>query len=266
MKIKMPSSYDIIGSKEKAVAIIEIPVDLKKNEKEIADEIMKRHKNVKAVLKKVSERKDIFRTRDYKLLVGDRNTEVMHIEHGCLLKVDPTKAYFSGREGTERMRIASLVKPNGTIMLMFAGIGAFGVVIAKKQLEIEKIIAIEMNPIAYEYMKENLRMNKISHKIIPVLGDVKEKCKEWFDECDRVIMPLPHEAVNFLDIAINCLKNRKGVIHLYLIEKENEVDKKAEELVDNLKKKTNKKIKYKINKVLPYAPRMNKYCIDLELS
>lgn len=261
----MPSSYDIIGSKEKAVAIIEIPDELKTHEREIAEEIMKRHKSVKTVLRKVSERKDIFRMRDYKLLVGDKNTEVVHIEYGCFLKVDPSKVYFSGREGTERMRIASLVKPNETVMLMFAGIGAFSVIIAKKQLEVEKIIAVEMNPMAYEYMKENLRINKASHKIIPVLGNVKEKCGEWFDKCDRVIMPLPHEAINFLDIAINCLKNKKGIIHLYLIEKEDKVEEKIKKLVDNLNKKINTKIKFKINKVLPYAPRTNKYCVDLEL-
>jgi tRNA (guanine37-N1)-methyltransferase len=199
-------------------------------------------------------------------LIGDKNTEVTHIEYGCSLKVDPTKAYFSSREGTERIRIASLVKPNETVMLMFAGIGAYGVLISKKQPKVGKVIAIEMNPMAYEYMKENMRINKISHKIIPILGDVKERCNEWFDRCDRVIMPLPHEAINFLEIAINCLKNRNGIIHLYLIEKENEVDKKVKELSENLKKTLNKKIKYNINKVLPYSPWTKKYCVDLELS
>ncbi len=33
---KTPSSYDIIGSREKAVAIVEIPEELKKKEREIA--------------------------------------------------------------------------------------------------------------------------------------------------------------------------------------------------------------------------------------
>ena len=58
------SSFDIIGSREKTVAIVEISDELIEKEKEIAKEIMKRHKNVKSVLKKVSERKGEFATLD----------------------------------------------------------------------------------------------------------------------------------------------------------------------------------------------------------
>ena len=50
------SSFEIIGSREKAIAIVEIPDELKKKQKEIAQEIIKKHKNVKTVLKKTSER------------------------------------------------------------------------------------------------------------------------------------------------------------------------------------------------------------------
>lgn len=260
-----PRSYDIIGSKEKAVAIVEIPEELKDKEKEIAEEILKRHKNVRSILKKFSERKGTFRTREYEFLLGDKNTEVIHIEHGCRLKLDPQKVYFSPREGTERARIANKVKPNETIMLMFAGIGSFAIMIAKKQSKVKKIISIEINPIAFEYMKENIRLNRLGEKIIPVLGDVKEKCKDWYGKCDRVIMPLPHEALKFLDIALACLKPKGGVIHLYLIEKEEDFQKKVKKIITGLKGKPKKKIDYETKKILPYAPKVNKYCIDIEL-
>jgi len=262
----MPKSYDILGSKEKAVAIVEISEESKNKEKEIAEEILKRHKNVKSVLKKLSGRKGIFRTREYEFLLGDKNTEVIHIEHGCRLKLNPQKVYFSSREGTERLRIANATKPNETIMLMFAGIGSFAVMIAKKQPKVKKIISIEINPFAFEYMKENIRINKLADKIIPILGDVKEKCKDWFGKCDRVIMPLPQDAWNFFDIAHQCLKNEGGFIHLYTIEKEKNVNKEIRIKIDALQKKINRRIKFKIRKVLPYSPMTNKYCIDLELS
>jgi len=260
MKQKLPSSYDIIGSREKAIAIVEIPEDFEKKEKEIAQRILTRHKNVKSVLKKVSERKDIFRTREYKLLLGDKNTEVVHKEFGCRFKLDPRKVYFSGREGTERLRIANQVKPNETVMLMFAGVGVYGIIIAKKQPQV-KIISIEINPLAFEYMKENIRMNKVEDKIIPVLGDVKEKCKDWYGKCDRIIMPLPHGAESFLPLARECLKPEGGFTHLYIIEKEENLKKRTEKIINKIKKK----IDLKINKVLPYAPRTNKYCIDIKL-
>jgi len=262
----IPKSYDIIGSREKAVAIVEIPDEFKDKDKEIAEGILKKHKNVKSVLKKVSERKGTFRTREYEFLLGDKNTEVIHIEHGCRLKLDPQKVYFSSREGTERLRIANEVKPKETIMLMFAGIGSFAIMIAKKQPKVKKIISIEINPFAFEYMKENIRLNRLGEKIIPALGDVKEKCKDWYGKCDRVIMPLPQDAWNFFNIAYQCLKKKGGFIHLYTIEKEKNIDKKMKTKIDTLHREINRKIKFKIRKVLPYSPRTNKYCIDLELS
>lgn len=253
------TSFDIIGSKEKAVAIVEVPDE--KNEISIAEEIMKKHKNVKSVLKKASARKGTFRTRKLKLIKGEENTEVLHMESGCKFKLDPKKVYFSPREGTERLRIASMTKSDETILVMFAGIGPYPTIIAKKNPLIKKVIAIELNPEAYQYMIENIRINKLSEKIIPILGDVREKCKDWYGKCDRIIMPLPHEAEKFLNIAVKCLK-RKGFIHLYFIEKEEKVNEKVKELISGIKRK----VSYKIRKVLPYAPRVNKYCLDLFLN
>jgi len=258
---KLPSSYDIIGSREKAVAIVEIPDGFEKKEKEIAQEILKRHKNVKSVLKKLSERKGIFRTREFEFLLGDDDTEIIHKEFGCRFKLDPKKVYFSGREGTERLRIANQVKPKETIMLMFAGVGVCGIIIARKQPQINKIISIEINSDALEYMKENIKLNKVGDKIIPILGDVREKSKDWYGKCDRVIMPLPHEAEEFLHIALGCLKPEGGFIHLYLIEREEDLKERVEKIIDKIKKK----VEFKTNKVLSYSPRTNKYCIDMRL-
>jgi len=265
MKQKLPSSYDIIGSREKAVAIVEIPEEFEKKEKEIAQQILTRHKNVKSVLKKVSERKGIFRTREFKLLLGDKNTEVVHKESGCLFKVDPRKVYFSGREGTERLRIVNQVKPKETIMLMFAGVGVYGIIIAKKQPQVNKIISIEINPVAFEYMKGNVESNKVEGKFISILGDVREKCRDWYDKCDRIIMPLPHGAESFLSTAHECLKPEGGFIHLYIIEKEENLKKRTEKIIDKIKRETKKEVDFKTNKVLPYSPRTNKYCIDIRL-
>ena len=262
--VKIPSSYEIIGSKEKAVAIVEIPEDLQKNEKEIANQILTRHKNVKSILKKVTERKGVYRKREYKLLAGDVDTEVIHKEHYCKFKLNPKLVYFSPREGTERLRIANQGKPKETIMLMFAGIGAYAIIIAKKQPKLNKIIAVEINPHAYEYMEDNIRINKMGSKIFPVLGDVKIKCKDWYGKCERVIMPLPHEAWKFLGIAFKCLKFH-GQIHMYIIEREEKVEDKVKSIIDRFSKKIKRKTSYKIKKVLPYAPRTYKYRVDIKL-
>ncbi|MFH8080277.1 MAG: class I SAM-dependent methyltransferase family protein [Candidatus Aenigmatarchaeota archaeon] len=249
------ASYEIIGSRDKAVAVVELREE---NESEVVEQIIKRHKNVKSVLKKVSERKGVERLREYEILWGEENTEVIHKEYGYKLVLDPQKVYFSPREGTERQRIASMVKDGETVMVMFAGVGPIAVAIAKKKPKTH-VIAIEINPHAVEYMKKNVKINKLEGKIDVVLGDVRDKCQKYFGCCDRVIMPLPHKSELFLDLALKCLKNG-GWIHLYVIKSENEIENFAKKIAEDINAKD-----YKIKKVLPYAPRIYKYCIDIML-
>ena len=261
-----PNSYDVIGSKEKAVAIVEIPEELKSREKLIAETIMQANKNIKSALKKMSERKGELRLREYELIAGDNNTEVIHKEFGYMLKLDPQKVYFSPREATERHRIANQVNPGETVVLMFSGICAYAISIAKKQSNVKKVYSVEINPDAHKYALENVRINKVSHLVVPVLGDVRDVCKNYFGLCDRVVMPLPIGAENFLDIAVKCLKPEGGIIHFYNWGEEKDLFVNAMNLISSELKKLKKKymIAYK-TKVLPYSPKKWKVCIDLKI-
>ncbi|MBI4009997.1 MAG: class I SAM-dependent methyltransferase family protein [Candidatus Aenigmarchaeota archaeon] len=257
-------SFDLIGFKEKAVAIVEIVEGLEKSKIEIAKEIMEKNKNIKSVLEKVSRRKGKLRKREYKILAGDKNTEVLHREFGYTLKVDPQKVYFSPRESTERQRIAVQVKAGETILVMFGGICVMSIAIAKKQPNVNKIYSVELNPDGSKYALENVRMNKLSHKIVPIEGDVKTGCREFYNKCDRILMPLPLGAEKFLDIAVKCLKSEGGIIHFYTIGKEEDLFSAALETIGK-KLKRLKKTYTVINKrkVLAYSPRQWKVCIDL---
>jgi tRNA (guanine37-N1)-methyltransferase len=260
----MSRSFDVVGSKEKSVAIVEIRDEEKGREKEIAEEIMKKQKSVKSVLKKESMRKGDYRTRKYRLIAGDKNTEVLHKEYGYALRFDPQKVYFSVREGTERQRIAKQVKAGELVMVMFAGVGPYAIAIAKVRPDVEKIIAAEINPDAVEYMKHNIRINKLSHKIAAVLGDVRTACKKWYGKCDRVVMPLPLSAESFLDIAVKCAKP-DGTIHFYSWGSKGSLYDSAERAIDESLKKVNRE--YKITSkhiVLPYAPGRYKVCVGFK--
>lgn len=263
----VPTSFNIIGSRSGAVAIIEIPPELEHKKYLIGEAIMSIHKNVKIVLRKLSARKDIYRTRDYEVIAGSGSTEVIHKEYGCLFKLDPTKVYFSPRESTERMRIAKQVAPGEFIMLMFAGVCPYGIIIAKHQPLVKKIVAIEINPIAYEYMVENLKLNKVEDKIIPVLGDVRDKAKEWYGMCDRVIMPLPKGAYMFLDEAFSCLKPEGGIINFYHWAHEDDLYSRAIELVKEKAREKGRKAKVLGKRIVsPYAPRIYKVAIDFAIT
>lgn len=259
----IPKSFDVIGSKGKAVALVEIKDELKSKEKMIGEAILKICKPVKSVLKKVSKRKGIYRLKNLKLIAGNKNTEVIHKEYGCLFKLDPGKVYFSPRESTERLRIASLVKPKEDVLVMFSGVAPFPIVIAKKQPKVNKVCSIEINPEAHKYALENIRLNKVESKIILMLGDVRKYSSKLKNSFDRVVMPLPKGAYEFLGLAIKMLKS-KGYIHFYHWSREPNLFEEGEKLIKRIAKENNRKVKV-LNKkiVLPYGPRTYKVVFDL---
>ncbi len=259
---KIPASFDIIGNKEKAVAIIEIPKELQKYKTKIAAAVMQQHKNVKSVLDKGTPRKGAYRLRDYRIIRGEKSAEVMHMENGCRLLLDPTRAYFSQREGTERQRIASLVRNGEIVMVFFAGVGPFPVIMSKKT-GARRIIGIEINPAAIRYFRRNIELNKCRN-VEAVEGDVSEKAKEYAGICDRVVMPLPERSVEYLQCALACAKPG-GVIHMYFFASEDElaeIKKKSRSIA----RKTGKKITFlgKAN-VLPYGPGIWKMRMDMKI-
>lgn len=261
----VPSSYEIIGSREGAVAIVEIPEELEGKKESIAKGIMEIHKNVKTVLRKASGRKGELRLREFEVIAGDANTEVVHKEHGYVLKLDPRRVYFSPREATERQRIASQVKAGEKVLVMFSGVAPYCIAIAKGQKGVEKVYGVELNEIAHEYAKENVRINKLGHKIVLIKGDVREVCPKLKEKFDRIVMPLPLGAEGFLEIAMGCLKPG-GTIHFYNWGDEENPYSNALEIIEKSCKKLNKKFKIlNKRKVAAYAPKKWKVCVDFRV-
>jgi tRNA (guanine37-N1)-methyltransferase len=253
------TGFDIIGD----VAVIEIPEELESKKLVIAKALAKTQPHIRVVARKLSEREGTFRLRELEILVG-KGTETVHRESGCLYKMDVAKVYFSPREATERERIARQVKPKETVMVLFAGVGPYAIMIAKKSKS-GKIYAIEINPNAVKYMRENVRLNKAQEKVEPILGDVKKASKPYYGKCDRVIMPLPKEGYKFLPQAFSCLKPKGGIIHFYHYAHEDDLFGEAESLVRKAAQKAGRKIRIlSRRKVLPYGPRVWKVCLDIK--
>ena len=258
----VPSSFDIIGSREKAVAIIELDDRIKKNAKIIAQALMQQHKNVKSVLLKQSARKGKYRIRKMRIIEGEKNTEVIHKESSCNFILDPRKVYFSPREGTERLRIAGKIKEGENVMVFFAGVGPFAIVISKKS-RAKKIISIEANPAGVDYFKKNITKNKVNN-VFAEKGDVKKLAVKYYGKFDRVIMPLPETATEYLDEAVKCLK-KKGIIHLYFFSEEHKLNAWKTNVRNRMKKEKKKCKILEIQKVLSYGPGVFKYRMDIEV-
>jgi tRNA (guanine37-N1)-methyltransferase len=258
-------SYDVIGD----VAVIRIPKQLLAHAEAIGQALMTQHKNVKAVWQQSGPVTGDFRLRKLKLIAGERKTETVYKEHGCVFKVDIEKCYFSPRLGFERIRIARLVENDEVIVNMFAGVGCYSIVISKHSNP-AKIYSIDINPVAVRYMRENILLNKMADKVLPLKGDAREiVVKKLRNQADRVFMPLPEKAYNYLDAALSAVKPQGGWIHYYAFEharKEESPIKKAKAKIVEVLKPQNVTFELPLGRVVRQTgPNWYQIAIDIQI-
>jgi len=228
------SSYDIIGD----IAIIRLTETSRPHSKAIAQAIMNVYKNVKSVFAQTSPVSGDYRVRKLEFIAGENKTCTIHKESECVFSVDLEKCYFSPRLFFERKRIAEQVKSGEIVVNMFSGVGCFSIIIGKHS-NVEKIYSIDINPVAVQIMRENIRMNRLFEKVVPILGDAKDVIEKRLRRvADRVLMPLPEKAYEYLPYALSALKETGGWIHYYDFEHA----RKNENPIEKTKKKVSGKL------------------------
>jgi tRNA (guanine37-N1)-methyltransferase len=232
---KIYKTFDIVGD----IAIIRVPEPLQHHSRLIAKAIMGRHGEVKSVWRQVGSVSGDYRLRSLEHIFGKETTETLYKEYGCVYKTDLRKAYFSPRLSYERLRITGLIKKGETVLNMFAGVGCYSIAIAKHS-EPLKVYSIDVNPYAFQYLRENIRINRAEKTVVPIQGDAKKIIiqNRLQNVVDRVLMPLPERAYEYLDYALYSLKPAGGWIHYYHFEYAN----KNEDPIEKTKKKVSEKL------------------------
>jgi len=171
--------------------------------------------------------------------------------------------YFSVRLGTERLRIAQQVEEDEQILCMFFGCGPYPCVFAKNT-PAKEIIGVELNKAGYEYGLENIKLNKIKNVTL-YQGDVRQVVPTLKKKFDRIVMPLPHGADDFLDIAYSVAK--KGtMIHFYDFLDEADIPKAAVKKIKDAAKEAGVKTRVMHwNKCGSNAPRRYRICVDFKV-
>jgi tRNA (guanine37-N1)-methyltransferase len=207
----------------------------------------------------------VYRTRKLKFLAGEKRAITEYKENNCRFRLDVSKVYFTPRLSFERKRIAEQVKPNEHILALFAGVGPFPIVIAKVQPHV-KIHAVELNPDAFKYMQENIRLNRMQEIITPLLGDVKEIVPAKFvNSADRILMPLPKGAEKFLGEAFLAAK-KNCIVHFYQFASEQNPFEEAEKLVANEAMISGRKAEVTGKRVVrPFAPSVVQIVMDFRV-
>lgn len=247
-------AYEILGD----IAII----DQHENDAQGMADILIKSNKIRTVLQAESPIEGEYRTRKFSFLAGEKRTETLYRENGCRYLLDVAMVYFTPRLSTERMRIADQVKDRDKVVDMFAGVGPFSILIAKK-FPSSQVIAIDKNPVAIKYLRENVRLNKVKNVEIRE-GDAREEVRGILD-ADRIIMNLPHSSIEFLDAALGIIK-KGGVIHLYAITHEDDLFEGTLEKIGNIAQQGNFQVIPLDRRIVrPYAPYQYNVCIDFKV-
>ena len=166
----MIHSYDILGN----IALVRFPENYKqKDKKKFAEKILKEQKGIRTVLEKVGKIKGRLRKLSTKFVLGENTKEVLYKENGCVFRFDIDKTYFSPRLSNERKEIAEQIRKGETVLVMFAGVAPFSIVIAKNS-PAKKVYSNEINREANKYAELNIKLNKLKDKVELVNGDAKK--------------------------------------------------------------------------------------------
>ena len=208
---KVYSSFDMIGD----IAIIKIPDSLLTKKNVIGEVILQSIKNLKTVLLQSSSVSGEYRLRGLEVIAGNEKYVTFYREYGCKFLVNVATSYFSPRLSTERLRISNLVSPGEIVVNMFAGVGTFSVLMAKKHQI--KVYNIDSNLDAYILSIVNSRINRLKERVFSIHGDSQKVLRSTsFKDCiDRVLLPLPERAHEFVDISIDCLRPTGGYLHFF---------------------------------------------------
>lgn len=255
------SKYDIIGN------IVLVKFDrgtTAKEKKKFAEKFLKEHKQIQTVLEKSEKISGRLRTPKTKFIAGEKTKEALYRENDCVFRLNVDTCYFSPRLAAERKEIASLVKKNESVLVMFGGVAPFAIVIAKKS-KAKKVASVELGRECSRYAKENVKRNKLTEKVEIHQGDVRKVLPKLKTKWGRIVMARPNLKDDFLDAAFKVAK-KSTTIHYYGFYPEDKIEE-MKELIQKRAKEAKRKIKIlKIKKAGEVGVRKFRYRVDFKVN
>ena len=142
---------------------------------------------------------------------------------------------------------------------MFAGIGYFTLPMAYHGGP-DKIYSLEINPVSYGYLNDNIELNEVEDVVETWNGDNRDFDKK--NIADRVVMGYLHNTWKFLPKAIDLLEDG-GTIHYHSLAKDKNYPKNVKK---ELKEHIDKDFKIDdIRKIKSYAPHVFHVVVDVEV-
>ena len=280
------ASFDILGN----IALVKFQYDVaSKEKKKFAEKLLKEQRSIKTVLEKVGKFKGRLRKQTTRYIAGEKTKEALYKENGCVFRFNVDTCYFSPRLSNERYEISQKIKNGDEVLVMFAGVAPYSVVIAKNS-KAGKVYSNEINREANKYAQLNIELNKLKGKVILLPGDIKRVVKKLrylshpptlkkvaiarknFDATlsipkyfDVIVMPRPQLKDSFLKEAFSLSKKDTRIFY-YDFCKEDEIPNVIEKIQAEARKAKKKIRILKTKKAGEIAPYRYRIRVDFRVS
>ena len=200
----LPRGWYILGD----VIVVKIHADLTPYQSHIGQALLHFYPRCKTVLRDYGIEGKLREPR--REIIAGTGTETIHKQNGVLFKLDAGKVMFSAGNLRERMRMSRFGQGE-FVVDMFAGIGYFSLQMAVHARP-RKVMAIELNPVAFDYLRQNISLNRVEEIVEPVLGDCAKVTPQGV--ADRVVMGMVQVTNRYLQTGISALRPG-GTLHYH---------------------------------------------------
>jgi len=211
---------------------------------------------------------DIKRSSQAQLLLGE-SSWVELLDYGVKFGFDACKVMYSSGNVTERHRIGNMEMKGEIIVDCYAGIGYYTLPMLVRG-DAALVHACEINQHSITALEWGAKANNVSDRLVIHQGDnalTMTKLEGIADRCHLGLLPSSQSAWK---LAIACLKEKGGILHIHMNVEEEKIEQwidstlhSMQQYVIELKRNYNIEVLH-LEKVKWFAPRVRHVVLDVE--
>ncbi|XP_072956024.1 tRNA (guanine(37)-N(1))-methyltransferase 1 [Typha angustifolia] len=204
----VPTGFETVGH----IAHLNLRDEHLPYKKLIAQVVLDKNKpKIQTVVNKIDAIQNDYRTMQLEVLAGNNSLVTTVIENGTRFQVDLATVYWNSRLATERQRLIYTFTNSDVVCDVFSGVGPIAISAARK---VKHVYANDLNPNAVEYLERNVVLNKLERKIEVFNMEGRRFINAIFASqrpysVTQVVMNLPNDAAEFLDVFRGIFRNRR---------------------------------------------------------
>ncbi len=251
----LPRTWQLLGD----LVLVNIPPQVEHLKHDIGLGLLELYPRCKSVLWDKGVHGTL-RHPDVEVIAGTE-TVTVHKENSCLFALDARHVMFSAGNFAERVRMSTVGKDE-EVLDMFSGIGQLSIPIAV-HAHPRSVTAIELNPIAYSFLTQNIELNNLTHVMQAVRADsTRIDIDKRFD---RIIMG-HFEAYKHLHKGIKLLRPG-GIVHFHAIMPVEQMHDQPHALVTNAIRHTTQRAEVlNVHEIKSYAPGIAHVVTDVRVT